>query len=83
MIMAEKLATAIDKKQEMELWGKPITAVNVFRPTKIGIEEFMNQLPEGMLSTCILDNNIWLRSVAANPLADIELIISTILDILD
>lgn len=43
-------------------------------------EAFYERLPEGMLSTCVLDNEKWLRSVAANPLADIDEIISTIKD---
>jgi hypothetical protein len=33
-----------------------------------------------MFSTCILDDENWLRSVAANPLADIDEIISIIDD---
>jgi L-2,4-diaminobutyrate decarboxylase len=41
-------------------------------------EELHKRLPEGMFSTCLLDDKTWLRSVAANPLADINEIISTI-----
>ena len=38
------------------------------------------KVPEGMFSTCMLDDETWLRSVAVNPLADIDEIISIIND---
>ena len=57
----------------------PKTGVTVFRPVTCSTEDFHQRLPEGMLSTCILQNKSWLRSVAANPLADIDQIISNIL----
>ncbi len=41
-------------------------------------EELYQRLPEGMLSTCVLDDEKWLRSVAANPLADVDKILFAI-----
>ncbi|MFT4790394.1 MAG: hypothetical protein ACI9J5_003770, partial [Paraglaciecola sp.] len=38
---------------------------------------------QGMLSTCILDDQKWLRSVAANPLADIDAILCAINQAMD
>lgn len=78
MLMAEKLAEELSKKDGIALWRMPTTGVTVFRPLACSTEEFLGRLPEGMLSTCILNDEIWLRSVAANPLADIDGIISTI-----
>jgi L-2,4-diaminobutyrate decarboxylase len=78
MSMATILATELIKEDNISLWAMPKTGVTVFRPLTMSTEEFYHCLPEGMFSTCILDNEKWLRSVAANPLADIEEIVSII-----
>ena len=78
MSMASKLAKVLNKEYSISLWAMPKTGVTVFRPLTINMEEFYRKLPEGMFSTCILENEKWLRSVAANPLADIDEIISAI-----
>ena len=78
MLMASKLANVLHKEDNISLWATPKTGVTVFRPLTINVEEFYKYLPEGMFSTCMLDNEKWIRSVAANPLADIDEIISTI-----
>jgi len=78
MSMANKLSNALNKEDNISLWGMPKTGVTVFRPLTIDTEKFYRKLPEGMFSTCILDNKKWLRSVAANPIADIDEIISAI-----
>ena len=78
MSMASRLAKALDKEESISLWAMPKTGVTLFRLLTINTEEFYTNLPEGMFSTCILDDKKWLRSVAANPLADIDEIISTI-----
>jgi len=78
MSMASTLANELNKEDGISLWAMPKTGVTVFRPLTISTEGFYRNLPEGMFSTCILENEKWLRSVAANPLADIDEIISTI-----
>ena len=78
MLMPNKLATELRKEDRIRLWAMPKTGVTVFRPLNCSTEDFHQCLPEGMLSTCILQNKNWLRSVAANPLADIDEIISNI-----
>lgn len=80
MSMASKLAKVLNKEDSISLWAMPTTGVTVFRPRTINTDEFYRNLPEGMFSTCVLDNEKWLRSVAANPLADIDEITSTIKD---
>jgi glutamate/tyrosine decarboxylase-like PLP-dependent enzyme len=81
MSMASKLANELNKEESISLWDRPKTGITVFRSLSISTDEFYRALPEGMFSTCILDNVKWLRSVAANPLANIDEIISTIFTI--
>jgi len=80
MSMAAKLAENLHNNKGIALWALPTTGVTVFRPLSCMTEELHKRLPEGMFSTCLLDEKTWLRSVAANPLADIDEIISTIND---
>lgn len=78
MSMATMLATELNKEESISLWAMPTTGVTVFRPLTMSTEELYQRLPEGMLSKCVFDDEKWLRSVAANPLADIDKIISAI-----
>ncbi len=80
MSMATTLATELEKKNTFSLWAMPKTGVTLFRPLTMSTQQLYQHLPEGMLSTCILDDEIWLRSVAANPLAEIDEILSAILN---
>jgi len=79
MAMSDTLAKALSNEENLSLWAMPKTGVTIFRPLTCSTEVFLGRLPEGMLSTCVVNNEKWLRSVAANPVADIEIIISTIL----
>ena len=78
MDIANQLAEKLRREESMHLWAMPKTGVTVFRPINCTTEEFISRLPVGMLSTCIIDGKSWLRSVAANPLADVDSIFSTI-----
>lgn len=80
MLMSEKLADELNNERGISLWEMPTTGVTVFRPLTCSAEDLLKRLPEGTLSTCIVDDEPWLRSVAAIPLADIDEIISTILE---
>jgi glutamate/tyrosine decarboxylase-like PLP-dependent enzyme len=75
MAMAQQFATQLQQLEQFSLWAMPTTGITVFRPTQTTTEAIYARLPEGMLSTCILGQERWLRSVAANPLADIDEII--------
>jgi glutamate/tyrosine decarboxylase-like PLP-dependent enzyme len=79
MQMADSLADAIEKCVRLELWGRPQTAINVFRPVCSSSAAFVQALPPGMLSTCVLDGQTWARSVAANPSVDMDLVVERIL----
>lgn len=72
MALSEDLAKMLADDVNMMLWAKPTTAVTVFRPRHLAAEELIRRLPEGMLSSALIGNERWLRSVAANPLADIK-----------
>ncbi|KAF0654269.1 L-2,4-diaminobutyrate decarboxylase [Cyanobium sp. Copco_Reservoir_LC18] len=79
MEVAESLADAIEGSERLELWGRPQTAINVFRPVDRQTDAFVAALPKGMLSTCVLDGETWARSVAANPSVDIDGVIRSVL----
>lgn len=79
MQTANSLADAIEKSDDLELWGRPVTAINVFRPLRSSTAAFVKALPHGMLSTCVLDGETWARSVAANPSVDMDLVVDSIL----
>jgi glutamate/tyrosine decarboxylase-like PLP-dependent enzyme len=78
MSMANVLARKLESNKDIQLYANPKTGVTVFRPLNINTQVFYERLPEGMLSTCSVENTSWLRSVAANPLADISIILSQI-----
>jgi L-2,4-diaminobutyrate decarboxylase len=78
MEMADKLASFVVSHPHLTLWQKPVTGVTVFAPTQIPVAELLLKLPEGMFSTCKINNKRYLRSVAANPNADIALILATL-----
>jgi len=76
--IADKLCKELSKEENLCVLESQQTAITIFRPLNYTTEDFFKQLPEGMFSTCIIDNQLWLRSVAVNPLADIDKIISTV-----
>ncbi|MEO1685021.1 MAG: pyridoxal-dependent decarboxylase [Cyanobacteria bacterium J06631_12] len=78
MAMANQLAESLSQQAQLSLWAMPKTGVTVFRPTHCSVSELLSHLPPEMLSTCIIDDETWLRSVAANPVADIEAIVHRI-----
>jgi glutamate/tyrosine decarboxylase-like PLP-dependent enzyme len=79
MKVAEDLADMIEKCGHLELWGRPQTAINVFRPVGSSTADFVRILPPGMLSTCVLDGQTWARSVAANSSVDADQVAASIL----
>ena len=78
MSNSEKFANEIQRSERMNLWGFPQTGVTVFRPVGLSTRAFMDNLPAGMFSSCNFGHEIWVRSVAANPMIDIERILHTV-----
>lgn len=79
MDVAEQLARAVDSCDRLDLWAWPRTAVTVFRPALCPVEDFLAQTPQGMFSTCLIAGGLWVRSVAANPLVEIDSVVDTLL----
>ncbi len=80
MKAADSLAHQIEENDTLTLWNKPQTAVNVFRAKNITTENLLATLPSGMLSSCVINGETWARSVAANPLIDVDLVANRIID---
>ncbi|PZV20771.1 MAG: aspartate aminotransferase family protein [Cyanobium sp.] len=79
MEVADALADAIESSEHLELWNRPQSAINVFRPTNRQSDAFVQAAPAGMLSKCVLEGETWARSVAANPSVDLDLVIESVL----
>ncbi len=82
--MADTLAQHLSKDSRVELLGQPQTAIVVWRPRQVHlVEQIFKQLPVGIASTIVIDNEKWIRHTAANPNADIAQIIEEINLVLD
>ena len=79
MGVADAVANAIAKSDRLKLWGQPQTGITVFRPVGSTAAAFVQAVPAGMLSTCVLGGETWVRSVAANPSVDVDLVVDLIL----
>jgi L-2,4-diaminobutyrate decarboxylase len=81
MSMAKQLAEDLCNEKNMQVWAMPKTGVTVFRPLICTTDEFYKKLPDGMFSTCVIEKENWIRSVSANPLADINEILTIVREI--
>ena len=68
----------LKKIDEIELFKKPITGITLFRPKAMEVNEFLSNLPKGVFAKCKVREMEYVRSVALNPMADIEKIIDLI-----
>ena len=78
MQSAQQLAQFLNTEPRIETLATGQTGINVFRPLHMSTQELFDKLPAGMFSTCTVFNQHWIRSVSANPLADISMIIKTL-----
>ena len=78
MAIAHQLSDFLKAEPRIELLAEPHAGIVVFRPTSIAVADFLKHLPTGLFSSCVLKDERWLRSVAANPLADIDKIIQAL-----
>lgn len=78
MAMSERLADAIADAPGLDLFARPETGVVVFRPVSVGTLDMLRRLPANLASTTVIQGETWLRCVAANPQADINVIISNV-----
>lgn len=84
MALADQLAEYIGNEARLELFALPTTGIVVWRArSQWVLEHLLKGLPVGMTSTVTIGQDKWLRNTAANPNADMSLMIETIRKVLD
>ncbi len=83
MDLARCLRDFVATDERLELYAEPQTGIVVWRPKNENLfDQVLQQLPVGSTSTTSIAGVKWLRNVAANPSADIELLIATLRGVL-
>lgn len=75
---AKILHEFLKNNDKFEVFNPLISGINVFCHVSIPTEELYEKLPNGMFSTLKIDDKLYLRSVSANPNANIEEIIGAL-----
>nr|WP_315226290.1 pyridoxal-dependent decarboxylase [uncultured Albidiferax sp.] len=79
MDLARHLRDFVANDERLEIYAEPQTAIVVWRPKDDRLfDQVLQQLPVGSTSTTSIAGGRWFRNVAANPSADIDLLIATI-----
>jgi L-2,4-diaminobutyrate decarboxylase len=79
MAMSEKLYTALHADPRVQTLCEPAAGVVVWRPVQPSSFDTVQQgLPHKMTSTTVLRGERWFRQVAANPNAEVDLVLATI-----
>ncbi len=79
MALAKCLCDFVANDERLALYAQSQTGIVVWRPKEDRLfDRMLNQLPAGSTSTTTLSGVKWLRNVAANPNADIDLLIESI-----
>ncbi|WP_456488741.1 pyridoxal phosphate-dependent decarboxylase family protein [Caminibacter pacificus] len=68
--------------EQIEVFNKPICGITLFRPKNMAVNEFLSKLPKGMFSKCKIKDKEFVRSVALNPMADIDEIVKFVNNVL-
>ena len=83
MDLARGLRDFVTSDERLELYAEPQTGIVVWRPkAENSFDQMQKQLPVGSTSTTSIARGKWFRNVAANPSADIDLLIATIQGVL-
>jgi L-2,4-diaminobutyrate decarboxylase len=84
MAVADHLVELIDAQPDLEAYGPNSTGVVAWRHRTTPTDELIERLGRNdrrvFVSTVELDGVRWLRSVAANPMADPELVVDAVLE---
>ena len=84
MSLAVRLVDGIASNEKLEQWGTgPGTGVVAWRLAGVESRAIRSRLEVDLVSVTNIDGKDWLRSVAANPLADPERIINAVLAVAD
>jgi len=78
MASAARLSAAIERHRAYRLFGKPETGVVLFELLETHPEQLLSALPAGLAALAAIEGKTFLRCVAANPLADVDLIIDNL-----
>lgn len=79
MDLSHCLRDFVAADERLELYAEPQTGIVVWRPKDESLfDQVLQQLPVGSTSTTSIAGRKWFRNVAANPSADIELLVATI-----
>jgi L-2,4-diaminobutyrate decarboxylase len=79
MDLARRLSDFVANDERLEIYAEPQTGIVVWRPKDDRLfDQVLQQLPAGSTSTTSIAGGRWFRNVAANPSADIDLLIATI-----
>lgn len=79
MDLAGYLRDFVAADERLELYAEPQTGIVVWRPKDKNLfDQVLQRLPVGSTSTTSIAGGRWFRNVAANPSADIDLLITTI-----
>lgn len=79
MTIADRLVSAIEDHADLELFGPNVSGVVAWRHRNHDSDAIRANLHNAFVSTVVIDGVTWLRSVAANPLADPELVVAEVL----
>jgi L-2,4-diaminobutyrate decarboxylase len=83
MDLAHSLADFVASDKRLQLYAQPQTGIVVWGPKDASLfDQIQSKLPAGSTSTTTLSGVKWFRNVAANPNADIALLITEIQRIL-
>jgi len=79
MDLARCLRDFVAADERLELYAEPQTGIVVWRPKDKNLfDQVLQRLPVGSTSTTSIAGGRWFRNVAANPSADIDLLVATI-----
>lgn len=76
---SELLFDFLERSPGFETAIRPVTGINVFKSKQFTTMALLDELPPGMFSSFQYKSEMWLRSVSANPGANIEKIISLLM----
>ena len=79
MELAQRLAERVERAPELELFARPATGVVLWRPARGTAAEVRERLDGAFVSLSTTHGETWLRSVAANPNADPDLVVDAVL----
>ena len=79
MALAERLADRVEGESRLRLFARPTTGVVLWGPASGSAAELRERLEAAFVSLATVHEQTWLRSVAANPDADPDLVVDAVL----